>query len=127
MKAGTARFGRDRRIRKSHEFGAILKAGARLATPLLNIAVVPASGPGRIGISAPAQMGGAVQRNRSRRLVREYYRQTFRGSAPYDIVVNLKPGFAELSAIEAGRALAEALEKVGSRGKGARRHARLVH
>jgi len=62
-------------------------------------------------------VGGSVQRNRARRLVREYYRQTHRGSAPYDIVVNLKPGFADLSADLVGKALADALTKAINAGK----------
>jgi RNase P protein component len=49
-------------------------------------------------------------------LVREYYRQTY-SSAPYDIVVNLKPGFAELSAAQARSALDEALTKAIAAGR----------
>ena len=123
MSVGNARFGRDRRLRKSEEFGAILRAGNRGATPLLSVALVAAAGAGRIGISAPAKVGGAVQRNRARRLVREYYRKTYRRSAPYDIVVNLKPGFAELSAAEAGRALGEAVSAAtAGKRRGGRAH-----
>jgi ribonuclease P protein component len=113
----SARFGRDRRIRKSEEFAAILKAGNRAATALVSVAVIPARGPGRIGISASTKLGGSVQRNRARRLVREYYRQTYRRSAPYDIVFNLKPGFAELSAAEARRALQSGVSKAITGGK----------
>jgi RNase P protein component len=50
-------------------------------------------------------------------MVREYYRQTYRGSAPYDIVVNLKPGFAALSADQVANALADALSKAINAGK----------
>lgn len=50
-------------------------------------------------------------------MVREYYRRKYRGSAPYDIVVNLKPGFAELSADQVATALADALSKAITAGK----------
>jgi ribonuclease P protein component len=116
-------LGRDRRLRSSREFGAILRTGSRAATALLTVTIAPAAGPGRIGISASAKLGGAVQRNRARRLVREYYRRTYRGSAPYDIVVNLKPEFAGLSAAQARSALDEALAKaISAGGRPGRRH-----
>jgi ribonuclease P protein component len=127
MSLGDARFGRDRRIRKSGEFGAILKVGSRGTTPLLTIAIVPAARAGRIGISAPVKVGGAVQRNRARRLVREHYRQTSMRAAPYDIVFNLKPGFAELSAAVAGSVLDEALSKAITAGKRPGRRSHPVH
>ncbi|MEO8499305.1 MAG: ribonuclease P protein component [Vicinamibacteria bacterium] len=128
MSQGSASLGKDRRIRKSAEFGAILKAGSRSSTALLSIAIVPSSGPGRIGISVPTRVGGSVQRNRARRRVREHYRQTYkRAAAPYDIVFNLKPGFAELSAADAGSALDEALSKAITAGKRAGRRAHPVH
>jgi len=112
-------LGRDRRIGKSSEFGEILSAGRRASTPLVNVALMPARGRGRIGISASTRVGGSVQRNRARRLVREYYRQTHRNSSPYDIVFNLKPGFADLSAEQVKKVLDEAFSKaIGGRRSG---------
>jgi ribonuclease P protein component len=127
MSLGSARFGRDRRIRKSDEFGVILKVGSRGTTPLLTVALVPSHGAGRIGISAPVKVGNAVLRNRARRLVREHYRKTSMRAAPYDIVFNLKPGFAELSAAVAGSVLDEALSKAIAAGKRTGRRSPPVH
>lgn len=127
MSPGSARFGRDRRIRKSDEFGVILKVGSRAVTPFLSVAIVPARGPGRIGISAPVRIGDSVRRNRARRLVREHYRRTSMRATPYDIVFNLKPGFAELSAAEAGNVLDEALSKAIAAGKRPGRRPHPVH
>jgi ribonuclease P protein component len=84
---------------------------------MVSVAIVPAIGPGRIGISASAKVGGSVQRNRARRLVREYYRKTYANTAPFDMVVNLKPGFAELSADEAKKTLDDALSKAIATGR----------
>ena len=122
-----ARFGRDRRIRKSDEFGAILKAGRRGTTALLTVAIVPTQERGRIGISVPVKVGNSVRRNRARRLVREHYRRTSMSATPYDIVFNLKPGFAELSAAVAGSLLDEALSKAIAAGKRSGRRAHPVH
>jgi len=68
-----------------------------------------------------------VQRNRARRLVREIYRRLDPREVPYDIVVNLKPGFAELTAAEARNALDEALSKAIAAGKRTGRRPRPVH
>lgn len=127
MSTGDARFGRDRRIRKSDEFGAILKSGSRGGAALLSAAVVPAPVPGRIGISASTKVGGSVQRNRAKRLVREIYRRMDPREVPYDIVVNLKAGFAELTAAQARNALDEALSKAIAAGKRTGRRPRPVH
>jgi len=127
MSPGSARFGRDRRIRKSDEFGSILKAGARGAIPQVSVAIVTTRGAGRIGISAPVKVGNSVLRNRARRLVREHYRTSSMRATPYDIVFNLKPGFAELSAAEAGTALDEALSKAIAAGKRPGRRPHPVH
>lgn len=94
-----------------------MKDGSRGATSVVSVAMVPANGPGRIGISASTRVGGSVQRNRARRMVREYYRHKHRGSAPYDIVVNLKPGFADLSGDQIEVALTDALSKAINAGK----------
>ena len=104
-----------------------LKAGSRGATALVSVALVPARGPGRIGVSASTKVGGSVQRNRSRRVVREYYRQAYRRSAPYDIVFNLKPGFAELSAAEARLELEAGVSKAIAGGKRAGHRSRPLH
>lgn len=128
MSPRSAGLGRDRRIRKSSEFAATLKAGFRGTTEFLSVVMVPAPGGGRLGISVPVRVGGSVERNRSRRRVREYYRKTYeRGAAPYDMVFNLKPGFAQLSAADAGRALDEALSKAIAAGKRPGRRAHPVH
>jgi ribonuclease P protein component len=128
MSEGNAGLGRDRRIRRSSEFAALQKTGIRGSTRLLSVTLAPATGPGRIGISVPARVGGSVERNRARRRVKEYYRQAYnRGGAPYDIVFNLKPGFAELSAVEAGNALDEVLAKAIAGGSRAGRRAHPVH
>jgi RNase P protein component len=46
---------------------------------------------------------------------------------PYDVVVSLKPGFAELTAAEARNALDEALSKAIAAGKRTGRRPRPVH
>ena len=98
-----------------------VKAGIRGRSEFVNVALAPARGAGRIGVSTPTKVGGAVARNRARRMVREYYRQSCEGSVAYDLVVNVKSGFAELSYNEAADALAQTISRAIASGKRAGR------
>ena len=55
----------------------------------------------RLGIIATRRLGGAVRRNRAKRLMRELFRHR-KGGAGFDIVALLRPGFPEVpfSALE---------------------------
>jgi ribonuclease P protein component len=57
-----------------------------------------ASGPTRLGLAVGRKVGGAVVRNRVKRLIREFFRLHYADLAPHaDIVVVAKPGAAALS------------------------------
>jgi ribonuclease P protein component len=70
------RFGRGARLKQSREFTRIRRAGARLALGCLiaNWVRSPAGSGSRLGVITPGKMGGAVARNRARRLLRESFR-----------------------------------------------------
>lgn len=74
---------------------------------------------GRLGIIASRKCGNAVQRNRGKRVVREWFRHASVG--PLDVVVILRRGAHLLSAGEAGAQLEEAL--AGARRKADRSRA----
>lgn len=70
-------FGRDRRLRKRADFVRVQKEGAPVRTPhfvMLVAAQKDAQGPSRLGIVATKKTGGAVVRNRIKRLCRESFR-----------------------------------------------------
>ena len=86
----SAGFPRQRRIRKRREFSSVFDAGqrihGRLFTFLLRQTTLDRS---RLGIVASRKIGGAVQRNRAKRLIREMFRTEVRLSSTVaiDLVV----------------------------------------
>src|SRR6266478_3597297 len=70
------RFGRAARIKQSRDFARLRQQGKRLALGCLiaNWQGLPPSGHSRLGVITPSSIGGAVARNRARRLLREAFR-----------------------------------------------------
>ena len=51
----------------------------------------------RLGITATRRVGGAVQRNRAKRLLREWFRKVRQDLPAVDLVVNVKEGLHRLT------------------------------
>ena len=66
----------ERRIRKGNEFTAVLRKGRKRRCPLFTLYILPTPSRdrARLGIIASRRVGGAVQRNRAKRLLREVFR-----------------------------------------------------
>ncbi len=63
------------RIRRRPEFLRVYEQGLRVRARLMTVVALPnALGRSRLGIAATRKLGGAVVRNRARRLVRELFR-----------------------------------------------------
>jgi len=97
------RFRPHERIRRRPEFQQVYERGARVHSRFSTVFLLPnGSTIGRLGIAATRKLGGAVQRNRAKRLIREVFRRN-KIAPGFDIVVIPKRELLEasLSTLEA--------------------------
>lgn len=111
------------RVRRRADYERIYAKGRRLHGRFLTLFALPTEhGVARLGVAATRKLGGAVRRNRAKRLIREMYRQ----HKPYpglDVVVvprkeALEQTFAAVAADYAG--LVDRLSRAGRGGRGER-------
>ena len=92
MTAGE-RFRPQDRIRKRSEYKVIYDRGQRIpSTSFVLFVMRNGAGRPRLGITVTRRVGGAVQRNRAKRLIREIFRRHRLELSDVDIVVNGRPG-----------------------------------
>ncbi|MCK6590081.1 MAG: ribonuclease P protein component [Polyangiaceae bacterium] len=104
---------RSQRIRKRADFVRIQDGGARVSTRHFLLLLSPqlaaradvpevhpstAPNPARLGVVASRKVGGAVERNRAKRLLREVFRKHQEIFPPQlDVVIIVRPGAHELA------------------------------
>jgi len=94
-------------LRRRGDFEAIGRHGTARSTPLLVLRWMRTDrGETRIGMSTPRTLGGAVQRNRVRRRLRELIRERLGRIGPgWDLLLIARPAAATASFGELGEAL----------------------
>ena len=115
------RFRPRQRLRSGADFDFVFKRGARLAGPLF-VLVAAANGRvfDRLGLAVSRRVGGAVERNRARRLLREGFRRLERTGRPaVDLVVVARAPLARRGQAEVNRELRERLQSIRRRAVGA--------
>jgi ribonuclease P protein component len=98
-----ARFSRIERIRRRVEYQAVYDGGSKVHGRYLTLFTLGNATPiGRLGIAATRKLGGSVERNRAKRLIREVFRRN-KLAPGFDVVVVPKRELldASLSALEA--------------------------
>jgi ribonuclease P protein component len=110
---------RDRRVRRRADFVRVQDAGAKSQARHFLLLASPTTAPDgrtRLGIVASKRVGGAVERNRAKRLVREIFR-LHRAEFPRgaDVVVVARPGAHELGLAAATAEILPALPPLARR------------
>src|SRR5262245_47955736 len=82
-----AGFSRSERIRTRADFQRVYRRGVKVHGRYFTLFLLPNDSPlGRLGIAATRKLGGAVTRNRAKRLIREVFRRN-KVAPGFDVVV----------------------------------------
>jgi ribonuclease P protein component len=94
-------------LRRRADFEAIGRHGTARSTPLLVLRWLRTDrAETRIGLSTPRTLGGAVQRNRVRRRLRELLRERLKRIGPgWDLLLIARPGAGDADYAELGAAI----------------------
>ena len=96
------RFRPEERIRRRAEFKQVYERGVRIHSRYSTVFILSNEREvGRLGIAATRKLGGAVQRNRAKRLIREVFRRNKIANG-FDVVIIPKRDLldASLSTLE---------------------------
>jgi ribonuclease P protein component len=95
--ARPARFARSEHVRRRSEYTRIYDRGAKVHSRYFTLFALPNElAIGRLGIAATRKLGGAVVRNKAKRLIREVFRHN-KLAPGFDVVVVPKPDLLEAS------------------------------
>jgi len=111
---------RANRLSRSRDFDAVHRRGRSVSSRFLVLYWLPQDEPAepRIGFAVPRAAGGAVERNRIKRRLREVWRERLeRVPAGHDYVLIVRPGLVEAAEANGfawlGERVDELLEQTG--------------
>ena len=106
---------RANRLSRSRDFDAVYRKGRSVSSRYLVLYWFPQEEPGapRFGFSVPRAVGGAVERNRIKRRLRELWHERLeRVPAGQDYVLIVRPGLAEAAEANGFEWLGERVDEV---------------
>lgn len=108
------RFRPRERLRTGAEFDAAFKRGARIDGRLFLLVVAPNGRAfDRLGLAVSRRVGGSVERNRARRLLRESFRRLVKPAGPgVDLVVVARKDLVGRGQAEVDRELRERVLRI---------------
>jgi ribonuclease P protein component len=108
-----SRYGPRRRLRKGAAFDAVFRRGTRHAGRLFLLVAAPNSlGVHRLGLAVSRRVGGAVARNRARRLLKESFRRLPPAAVGLDLVLVAQRELVSSGQVEVERELRERLRRI---------------
>lgn len=106
--------GSARRLRRTSEIRRVLEEGSPRRSRRVVLYVAPGGGPSRAAWVTGRRVGGAVVRNRARRLLREAWRVLAPGVVEgYDLVMVARGPFGKAGASELAAEIEELLREAG--------------
>jgi ribonuclease P protein component len=106
---------RSNRLSRSRDFDAVYRQGRSVSSRFLVLYWFPQEEPAepRFGFSVPKSVGGAVERNRIKRQLRELWRERLgRVAAGNDYVLIVRPGLPEAVGANGFEWLGERVDEV---------------
>jgi ribonuclease P protein component len=102
------------KLRTNSDFRRVVQGGERVSGKRLTMYWIPSEEPSRAGFVSKRELGGAVVRNRARRVLREAWRQVGPSvGRPVDVVFVARPAMAGAKTSEVAQEIRALLVRQG--------------